>query len=94
MTAHILKLDCWLSGNYYYVGDINAIGKQGNQWYVPAHLLGLEPIEFIALLISCFNATILDWNGSLLQYGFKNKKDADEFCKYINNKSKLVSFYV
>ncbi len=95
MAAHVLKLDWWKNGaDSFYVGDINAIGQQGNQWYTPARLLGLSLERYIALLVSVFNANIQGYDGKTLVYCFKNKNDADKFCKYINQKAKSVAFYV
>ena len=85
--AHILKYDTWQNGDNWYCGDINAIGQQGNQWYVPARLLGLSLDKYVAFLIAVFDANILGFNGKTLVYNFKTFSAADKFCKYINAKA-------
>lgn len=95
MAAHVLQYKYWNNGgSLYYVGDVDLVGKPYPKWHYPARLLGLSPVEFIALLQTSFNAVIIGFNGSLLQYAFKSETDADKFCKYINTKAKSVSFIV
>jgi hypothetical protein len=83
-----------MSQNHFLVGDIDAIGGQGNQWWCAARLLGLPLDRFLAFLVSNFNAVLWDYRDGQLLYYFTDETTADRYCTYINKKAKAAGFYV
>lgn len=91
---HLLKYDYWGDNNSWYCGDINQIGKLGNQWWLPARLLNLTLEKYVTLLISIFNAQIIGFNKQTLLYKFKSEQDVKSFTSWLNKKAKQANFYI
>ena len=75
MKLHLFKLSYWrMSQNHFLVGDIDAIGGQGNQWWCAARLLGLPLDRFLALHSESVRIVALDYLHSIT-YHLQSAKD-------------------
>lgn len=72
-----VKFEEWKSssGNYYVCAKTH-IGKLPNQWWFPAHILGISALDFIQLLHDRYNAKVELLNDKQLLYYWNSKESA------------------
>jgi len=83
-----------MRGKYYsFCTDI--LGKQYQQWLVPARILGASPAEYVKMLVKA-NATI--WYSTkhniILGHYWENQADERKWKNYINKIAREKNFQI
>ena len=92
--AHVYKAEEWESNGKWLCGDVSALAAHSNNWWYPARILGISPVDFVKLLINEFNVKDIHYikPGGVLYFAFSSLADCRKYKNFINKKAREVNF--
>ena len=80
----------------WYCGNIDALGKNSNAWWLPARILNLTLTDYIQLLITKYKPDYIHFNKEsfLLSFSWVNQAAMRKFKNDINAAARKVNFQI
>ena len=80
----------------WYCGNVDALGKDSNAWWLPARIMNLAPADYIQLLITKYKPDYIHFNKEkvLLSFSWKSQAAMRKFKNDLNAAARRVNFQI